>query len=113
MAVERADEDESYADIGRWLVPPASHGFGPDDVQRMVDLGRVWWQAQKEEVREIVCSSPAVSSARNAAGAPTTELLTTIADVIATVHNGWPAATVARLVMVAGVEALCEGCDLA
>ncbi|MTD47337.1 hypothetical protein GKE82_24330 [Conexibacter sp. W3-3-2] len=87
------------------LADDVAAGVGPLDPDRKRRIAKAWLDAQEDRLRDAVCSDPRVSAAR--ADGEALLIAAAIADLVAPLFGGPPAATVAVLLVRRGLDRLC------
>lgn len=89
------------------LAEEVALGVSPLDPDRKRSIARAWMDAQRERLRLMICRDPGVTALRETATDARIELAAAVADLVASVTGKMPAATVAVLLVRAGLDDLC------
>jgi len=90
------------------LADEVALGVGPLDADRKRSIARAWMDAQRERLRLAICGDPGIEALRETASDGRIELSAAVADLVASVTDALPAATVAVLLVRAGLDDLCS-----
>lgn len=88
------------------LADEVAAGVGPLDPDRKRRIAKAWLDAQENRLRDAVCDDPRVQAAR-AADSEGLLVAAAIADLVAPLIGGPPAATVAVLLVRRGLDRFC------
>ncbi|MCA9285835.1 MAG: hypothetical protein KC591_15840 [Gemmatimonadetes bacterium] len=97
-------EDALLLELGTQLLAGEQRAFPPEPAEA-VAAARAWLKRQRAELARRICPNEDVQ--KLVRGDRRSELAAAIADLIAALCKGLPVFTVARLLVIYGIETLC------